>query len=370
MVDHIAIIGAGSGGKAAAADLAIQGKKVRLFDFPEFEENLSDLIESKTLISSGAVEGKATLELVTTNLHEVMDGVDTVMICTQALTHDRAARELAPLINPSHLVILNPGSTGGSLHFAQIFREFGLEDLPTLIETSTLTYGCRAKGARVEVPVKANRVLYGALPASAIDEVASELEALYPGFRRGTTVLEAGLNNANPVIHPPIVILNAALIENEGDKKYFYRDGVSPAVAQLIRKLDEERMALLRALDYPAQPDPVTSVEQGYATSTDYYECYKKGPGYGHFRFPNTLDNRYFHEDIGMSLVTFCSLGKVLDVPTPFCETIVKVGEMLTGINYMSKGTRTTKALGIADLDKQGIKLYLETGKMPSDKEI
>ena len=367
IIEHIAIIGAGSGGKAAAADLILQGKKVNLFEFPEYKENLTHLLESKTLIASGAVEGEATLEVVTSDIHEVMEGVDTVMVCTQALAHNRAARELAPLINPSHLVILNPGSTGGSLHFAQIFRESGLGDLPTLIETSTLTYGCRAKGARVEVPVKVNHVLYGALPARAIDEVGSELEALYPGFRRGATVLEAGLNNANPVIHPPIVILNAALIENEGDKKYFYMDGVSPTVARLIRKLDKERLALLRALGYHEQPDPVTSVEQGYATSTDYYACYKKGPGYSNFRFPNTLDNRYFHEDIGMSLVMFCSLGRLLSVPTPTCETIVKVGEALTGLSYMAEGKRTAEVLGIANLDKQALKFYLETGQMNFD---
>ena len=365
MIEKIAIVGAGNGGKAAAVDLALQGKQVRLFEFPEFEDNLSDIIENRTLISSGAVAGKATLDLVTCDLPEVMEGVDTVMICTQALAHDRAARELAPLIKPSHLVILNPGSTGGTLLFAHVFRKLGFDELPTFVETSTLTYGCRAKGARVEVPVKVNRVIYGALPAKAIHKVGPEIEALYPGFRRGATVLEAGLNNANPVIHPPIVILNAALIENEGDKKYFYRDGVSPAVAQLIRKLDEERMALLRALNYPAQPDPVTSVEQGYATSTDYYECYKKGSGYGNFRFPNTLDNRYFHEDVGMSLVMFCSLGKLLSVPTPICETIVKVGKALTGIDYMSEGKRTAEALGIGNLNKQGLRHYLETGKMP-----
>lgn len=101
------------------------------------------------LVSSGAVEGKATLELVTTNLIKVMDVIDTVMICTQALTHERIARELAPLIKPEHLVILNPGSTGGSLHFAKVFREFGTKNFPTFAETATLTYGCRAKGAAV-----------------------------------------------------------------------------------------------------------------------------------------------------------------------------------------------------------------------------
>lgn len=91
ILEHIAIIGAGSGGKAAAADLILQGKKVSLFEFPEYKENLADLLESKTLIASGAVEGEATLEVVTGEIHEVMDGVDTVLICTQAWAHDRAA---------------------------------------------------------------------------------------------------------------------------------------------------------------------------------------------------------------------------------------------------------------------------------------
>jgi len=34
MIDHIAVIGDGSGGKAAVADLIFQGKKVNLFEFP------------------------------------------------------------------------------------------------------------------------------------------------------------------------------------------------------------------------------------------------------------------------------------------------------------------------------------------------
>lgn len=364
MIQQVAIIGAGSGGKAAAVDLALQGKNVRLFEFPEFRDNLKDLVAHKTLTATGAVEGRATLDRVTSDIAEAMEGVDTVMVCTQALAHDMAARTLAPFIKPSHLVILNPGSTGGSLLFAQVFRQSGFDRLPTLVETSTLTYGCRAKGAAVEIPVKVNRVLYGAMPTDGIAAFQSDLEALYPGLRRGGTVLEAGLNNANPVIHPPIVILNAALIENHGPENYFYRDGVSPAVARLIRLLDEERMALLTALGYPAQSDPVTSVEQGYAASPDYYECYKHGPGYGNFRFPDTLDNRYFHEDVGMSLVMFCSLGKLLNVPTPTCETIVKIGEAISGKNYMTEGKRTAAALGIAAMDKRELQAYLETGRL------
>ena len=78
-----------------------------------------------------------------------------------------------------------------------------------------------------------------------------------------------------------------------GGRTFFYKDGVSPTVARLIQKLDEERMALQIAPEYQAQPDPATSVQQGYAASTDYYECFKNGPGYSGFRNPNNLDNRY-----------------------------------------------------------------------------
>jgi opine dehydrogenase len=365
MIQNIAIIGAGNGGKAAAADLALQGKNVRLFEFPEYRGNVEEIMETRSLKATGAVEGQAALELITCNLAEALEGADSIMVCTQALAHDRVAQELAPLIRSEQLVTLNPGSTGGSLHFTRVFREFGLKKLPTFVETSTLTYGCRAKAATVDIPVKVKRVMYGTLPAPDIDSIGPELETLYPGLCRGASVLEAGLNNANPIIHPPITILNAARIEKEGENMFFYRDGVSPSVARLIRKLDEERMALLRALGYPAQPDPVTCVEQGYAASTDYYECYRHGPGFQDFRCPNTLDNRYFHEDIGMGLVMFCSLAKMLDVPTPTCRGVVYMGEILSGVDYFGQATRTLETLGLGNLSVAELKSFLETGEMP-----
>ena len=65
MIEHIAIVGAGNGGKAAAADLALQNKHVRLFEFPEFKRNLEAIIETNILTATGEVTGKAHLELVT-----------------------------------------------------------------------------------------------------------------------------------------------------------------------------------------------------------------------------------------------------------------------------------------------------------------
>ena len=364
MIETVAILGAGNGGKAAAADLALQGKTVRLFEFPEFAGNLSEIATDRTLQATGAVKGEAVLDRVTSDFAEAVDGADTIMVCTQALAHERTARELVPFVSSNHLIILNPGSTGGALEFAHVFRESGISDLPTLAEFSTLTYGCRAQGAEVEIKVKAGRVLWGTLPSVAVETVGPDLEPLYPGLVRGASVLEAGLNNANPVIHPPIALLNAARFERDGSRMRFYFDGVSPAVAGLIRKLDAERMALLRALGYPAQPDPVTCVEQGYAESADYLECYSRGPGFIEFRSPNTLDHRYFHEDMGMGLVLFCDLGRLLGVPTPTCEAIVRMGSVISGIDYLTAGRRTLKRLGLDGLSVNELKSYLEGGTL------
>jgi len=362
MLDTITIIGAGNGGKAAAADLAGQGRCVRLFEFPEYKVNIRAIAATKTLLATGVVQGEIKLDAVTCDLAEAVAGADMIMVCTQALPHERVAHELAPLITRGMIVVLNPGSTGGALLFAKIFAECSLPFLPTLVEFSTLTYACRGSGNNVNIYLKADRVMYAALPAQALDAVAADLETMYPGLVRGGSVLEAALNCANPVIHPPITLMNAGRIENEGSAMGFYRDGVSPAVARIIEQLDEERMALLQALGYAAQSDPVTSVEQGYAESTDYYECYCHGPIYRQIASPDSLDNRFIHEDIGMGLVMFCSLGKLLGLPMPASETMVALGSLVADRDFMAAGGRTLEALGIEGLDVGELKQFLRTG--------
>ena len=338
---------------------------MRLFEFPEYGANIEELASTRRLRATGAVAGEAHLDGVTTDLAEAVTDADTIIICTQALAHDRAARALVPLVLPDQLVVLNPGSTGGTLRLARVFRQSGMDRLPVLVEFSTLTYGCRAETTSVHVAVRVGRVVYGTLPDTAITTVGPELERLYPGLVRGASVMEAGLNNANPVIHPPIVVLNAARFENDGARVLFYRDGVSPTVARLIERLDHERMGLLRALGYSAQPDPVTCVQQGYAASTDYFECYANGPGFAEFGAPNTLDHRYFHEDIGLGLVLYTCLGEVLDVPTPTARALVHMGSAITGIDYGARASHALEDLGLDGLGTDELRTYLHTGLRP-----
>lgn len=65
-----------------------------------------------------------------------------------------------------------------------------------------------------------------------------------------------------------------------------------------------------------------------------------------------------------MNLLMFCPLGRLLNVPTPTCDVIVKMGEILLDKNYSAKTLRTVEALALAGLDLQELKNYLETGEL------
>lgn len=364
LLDTLAIIGAGNGGKAVAADMASQGRSVRLFEFPEYGHNTTALVPSPRLAVTGALEGQVTLEAVTHELEEAVGGADAVIVCTQGLTHQRLARELAHTIQPDQLLVLCPGSTGGSLRMAHGLRQAGAEALPPVVEFSTLPYGCRADGNSVHIAVRAARVVYGVFPAGAASTPVRELEAAFPGLVRGATALEAALNNGNPIIHPAIALLNAARIENDGPTMLFYRDGVSPATARLIQRLDDERMALLQALGHAAQPEPVTSVAQGYAQDTDYYTCYRRGTGFVGFHSPHTLDHRYMHEDVGIGLATYVGLGRFLGVSTPASEAVVAFASLVTGTDFRSGVSRALTDMGIEGMRPHQVKRYMVTGEI------
>ena len=363
MLDTLAIIGAGNGGKALAADMASQGRAVRLFEFPEYAPNITALAPTRRLAMTGVCEGRATLELVTHDLGEAVHGADAIVACTQGTSHQRLARELAHVIRPDQLLVLCPGSTGGSLRVVETLRQEDVRDLPPVVEFSTLPYGCRADADSVHIAVRTALIVYGVFPARAASRPVDALEAAFPGLRRGASVLEAGLNNGNPVIHPAIALLNAARIENEGGDMFFYRDGVSPAAARLIQRLDGERMGLLRALGCPAQPEPVTSVAQGYAGDADYYACYRHGAGFADFRGPKTLDHRYMHEDVGIGLTVYVALGGLLGAPTPAAETVIAFASLVTGTDFRSRPPCILADMGLDGLAPRQVRQYLDTGE-------
>ena len=68
--------------------------------------------------------------------------------------------------------------------------------------------------------------------------------------------LSAALMNAGPIIHPPLIIMNAAPLEHF-DRWDIHKEGTQPAMRRVTDALDAERIALREALGYGAPHFPL-----------------------------------------------------------------------------------------------------------------
>ena len=93
-IKKIAILGAGNGGCAAAADLTLRGFQVRLFSRSESTTvKLAKLGEIELV--EGGVSKKAAPFFVSPHLPPVVQGVDLIVVTTPAVGHEYLARGIA-----------------------------------------------------------------------------------------------------------------------------------------------------------------------------------------------------------------------------------------------------------------------------------
>ncbi len=77
MSKTIAILGAGHGGHAAAAEMTEKGYDVRLYQDPEYVKLIQKVYDTKEINISGAERSTATIKIptVTTDLAEAVKGL-------------------------------------------------------------------------------------------------------------------------------------------------------------------------------------------------------------------------------------------------------------------------------------------------------
>ncbi len=359
-IRNAAVLGAGGGGRASCVALGRAGIAVKLWEFPEFARSLDDIDGS--LQAEGEINDTVKLSAVTTDMTQAVRDADLIVACVQRGAHRLIAATLCECMRDNQVLLLNPGSLGGALEIARIFRDTGREVPPFLCETATLTHCARPLPGGVQIGLQVRHVRFAALPAAHTAILAEALLPFYPGLVPAASVLETGLYCGNPIIHPPITVLNAACIEkNIGDFR-FYADGLSPAVGRLIAALDTERQKLGEAFGLKLMPEPVMSQLQGYAQSADYVACYRDSAVFGPLAAPHGLDHRYMHEDVGEGLVTYLALAEVAGIRLPVIESVVHIAGVLAGKDYFLAMHERLRCLGLAVMTLEEIKRYTATG--------
>src|SRR5689334_10089456 len=314
----VAILGAGNGGLAAAADLTLRGYDVRLYS--RSESTLKPIRDRGGIeLVEGAKKTFVSLTTTTTSIAEVVRGAELIMITAPAVAHGSLAVELARCIEERQILFLNPGHTGGSLHVAALLRRAGVKG--KICETVTLTYICRAVvRAAVEIYRRTQRLRFAAFPGKLTDEVGREISELYPEIVPALNVLETGFSNINAIMHPAGMIGNAGRIE-AGEEFFFYRD-ITPAIARVIEDVDRERLAIVARMGLPALSFVELFHRAGLTSdaalaSRSVYQAMRESAPNRTIKAPPTLDHRYLHEDVGYGLVPIAAFGRAIGIATP-----------------------------------------------------
>jgi opine dehydrogenase len=224
---------------------------------------------------------------------------------------------------------------------------------------ATLPYGARVSGgASARIALVAEHLPTGVYPAEATDAVLDLVRAAYPAAYPVEDALSSGLLNFDGALHGPLVCMNAGAIEGLPTFD-IHVQGASPAVVAVSCALDDERIALRRALGYTSRDWPLR----------DYYD--RRDTFYGVRAFQETrsksvwnekLDfgHRYVVEDIGCGLALWSSLGRELGVPTPLSDALLAMVAPITGEDYRRTG-RTLENLGLAGLRASELRARMTT---------
>ncbi len=365
-IHKIAVLGAGNGGCAAAADLTLRGYQVRLFS--RSDKTLLPIIKRGGItLAEGGQEKFAAPYFHSPHITPVINGVDLIIVAAPAVAHEYLAQSMAPHLTDGQRILLNPGHTGGSLHFANVLRRAGCKVRVKLCETVTLTYICRMPApARVEIYRRTTHLRCAAFPASGSAEVFEQIRDVYPNIVAAQNVLETGFSNVNAIMHPAGMLGNAGWIEKTGGDFLYYREGVTPAIAAWIEAVDSERLEIVRRLGLPPlrfvdifHQAGLTS-EEAKASGSVFRAIHESEPNFK-IKSPATLDHRYLHEDVGYGLVPMAEIGKLVAVKTPVIDALITLSSVANGIDYRTRGL-TLAGMGLANIRAEDLATILQHG--------
>jgi opine dehydrogenase len=286
---------------------------------------------------------------------EAISEADVIIVVVPSTGHLTIAENIGRQLRDGQIILLNPGHTGGALEFKQKLIETGCKAQTTLCETMTLTYLSRLRSrGTVKIFKKSKNILYAALPGSALTrDIRKRLEDMFKGLVPVENVLVTGLANVNAMMHPPGMIMNAGWIEHTWGGFRFYTEGITQSIARVIERMDGERMSIMKGLGL--DPVPFGQVFHSIGSSTigtgSIFEIIQHSEPNKEIRAPESLNNRYVHEDVGHGLVPMMEFAKIVGVDAPVMNYLTEIASIINGTNYKATG-RTAAKLGISGMDK------------------
>jgi len=355
----IAILGGGHGCYAAAADLSEAGHEVRLWR--RDATALASVRQAGSTIRLKDAEGErdVRIAMASADIGEALRGAELIVIPSPAIAQADIARAMAPHLADGQVVFLPPG-TFGSYVMARIARDAGSRADVAWAETGTLPYLARKHGEReVNVTIRAIHLPTGVYPARKEKEAIERIRMAYPAVHGCGDALSGALMNAGPVIHPPLMVMNAAPLQHF-ERWDIHNEGTQPAVRAVTDRLDAERVAVREALGHAGPHYPLADHYNN--DKWMYGDAHKKLVKSGDWREHIDLhSHRYITEDTELGLAFLASAARYAGVDAPVAHGLLAIVGGFLGRD-LRHGPRTLDALGLAALSPDALKERLHDG--------
>ncbi|WP_077000738.1 NAD/NADP-dependent octopine/nopaline dehydrogenase family protein [Variovorax sp. KK3] len=356
---NIAILGGGHGCYAAAADLSEAGHSVRLWR--RDADALASVRQAGSIRLKDAKGARdVPIALATADIGEALRGAALIVIPSPAIAQEDIARAMAPHLVDGQVVFLPPG-TFGSYVMARIVKASGNHADVAWAETGTLPYLARKHGDReVNVTIRAIRLPTGVYPARKATEALEVIRQAYPSVHGCGDALSGALMNAGPVIHPPLMVMNAAPLQHF-ERWDIHNEGTQRAVRDVTDRLDQERIAVREAFGQGAPHYPLADHYNN--DQWMYGDAHKQLVKSGDWR--ENIDlyaHRYITEDTELGLAFLASAARHAGVDAPIGHGLLAIVGGFLGRD-LRKGPRTFEALGLAELTRDQLNKRLHDGE-------
>jgi opine dehydrogenase len=361
MGKKVAILGGGNGAFAMASDLALQGFEVRMWSkyFDEFKE----IKKTHTIRVSGPlVQGEAKISMITDHIKEAIQEADLICPPIPAFTQTSVAESLLPHLEDGQVIFLSPGTFGSYLMYHYL-RERGCKKDFAIGETGTLPYLTRKMSPQESrIVTRACHLPTGIFPAKKTKEAIEKIRAVFPSVHPIENALSGALMNAGPILHPPLVVLNTGPIQNPSPYD-IHNEGTTPGIRRTISLLDEERIAVRKALGFQPNHYPLEDYYDETRPNEWMYPRIAKKLLMESRLWCEKIDyeHRYVTEDIACGLAFLVSVADYIGADVPIARSLLTLAGVVAGTHFMKTG-RTLQSLGLSQFSVEKLRRILDEG--------
>lgn len=348
----IAILGAGNGGTAVAADLSLKGHEVTLIKTSKsmHNANFDYLVNNngRARIIEGGEEKQAQIAHITRDLSRIAEN-EVIIVYIQTTYHEDLIKRIIPYLREEQILLFNPG------YFSTAYvLKHCVDKMPIIVEVQSSFIDCRIiEPGVVRVGFRNVRNPLGIFPRDRKEEACRILDKIGYPFTYLDSVVEAAIHNPNLIVHTVGAVMSIPRIEKTNGDYVMYHEVFTPSVWKILESLDKEKMDVLEKLGFERIPY-VEACKHRNSLDDDrdakeVFFWYASMPTRA--KGPTTVDSRYITEDVPQGLVLLETLGSELDVPTPVCTSLIEISSAALGRDMRENG-RTVSRLGKANIER------------------